>query len=322
MQINAVFNASSKYCQGAAALLVQKMPEPVAADKPQLRGAAKLITFSEVRSTLAAACDYGFGKSRLIGINIILLLIMMIAAAWWVFSSRATFRYTTMPVTRGAVIHMVTGSGTVNPELAIIVGTYVSGVIQELHCDYNTAVKKGQLCAKIDPRPFQTVVDQGKANLLAAKAQLEKDKASLTYAKLSFDRAAQLVGTNAVSQDAFDIAKSTYEQAQTQIALDEATIEQRQAELASAQVNLDYTDIVSPVDGVVVSRNVTMGETVAATYQTPTLFLIATDLTKMEVDTNVSESDVGGLKEGDNATFTVDAFPKRTFRGIVSQVRQ
>jgi len=246
----------------------------------------------------------------------------MIAAAWWVFSSRATFRYTTMPVTRGAITRIVTGSGTVNPELAIIVGTYVSGVIQELYCDYNTVVKKGQLCAKIDPRPFQTIVDQSKANILAAKAQQEKDKASLTYAKLNLDRAAQLVRTNAVSQDTFDIAKSTYEQAQTQIALDEAAIEQRQAELASAQVNLDYTNIISPVDGVVVSRNVTMGETVAATYQTPTLFLIATDLTKMEVDTNVSESDIAGLKEGNNATFTVDAFPKRTFRGVVSQVRQ
>ena len=298
------------------------MPKPVAADKPQHRGTAKLIAFPEVRSAFAVAVDYGFRKSRLVGISIILLLIVMIAAAWWVFSSSATFRYTTMPVTRGAVIHMVTGSGTVNPQLAIIVGTYVSGVIQELYCDYNTVVKKGQICAKIDPRPFQTIVDQSKANILAAKAQQEKDKASLTYAKLNLDRAAQLARTNAVSQDTFDIAKSTYEQAQTQIALDEAAIEQRQAELASAQVNLDYTNIISPVDGVVVSRNVTMGETVAATYQTPTLFLIATDLTKMEVDTNVSESDIAGLKEGNNATFTVDAFPKRTFRGVVSQVRQ
>lgn len=298
------------------------MLKPVAADKPQQGGAAKLIAFSEARSAIAIAVDYGCGKHRLIGISTILLLIAIIATAWWLLSSSASFRFTTMPVTRGAVVHIVTGSGTVNPELAIIVGTSVSGVIQEVYCDYNTVVKKGQLCAKIDPRPFQTVVDQGKANLLVAKAQLVKDKASHTYAKLSFDRAAKLVGTNAISQDAFDIAKSTYEQAKTQLALDEAAIEQRQAELASAQVNLDYTDIISPVDGVVVSRSVTMGETVAATYQTPTLFLIATDLTKMEVDTNVSESDTGGLNEGNNASFTVDAFPKRAFQGVVSQVRQ
>ena len=128
--------------------------------------------------------------------------------------------------------------------------------------------------------------------------------------------------TNAISRDAFDNAKSNYEQAQAQIAFDEATIQQRQAALDAAQVNLDYTDIVSPVDGTVVSRNVTMGQTVAASFQTPTLFLIATDLTKMEVDTNVSESDIGGIKVGNKATFTVDAFPKRTFEGTVSQVRQ
>jgi HlyD family secretion protein len=216
----------------------------------------------------------------------------------------------------------VTTTGAVNPELTIIVGTYVSGVIQQLYCDYNTQVKKGQVCAKIDPRPYQTVVDQNKANLAVAKAQLEKDKASLAYTKISYERSARLVQTNAISRDAFDSAKSTYQQAQAQITFDEATIQQRQAALDAAQVNLDYADIVSPVDGTVVSRNVTMGQTVAASFQTPTLFLIATDLTKMVVDTNVSESDIGGIKVGNKATFTVDAFPKRTFEGTVSQVRQ
>ena len=117
------------------------------------------------------------------------------------------------------------------------------------------------------------------------------------------------------SQDAYDSAKSTYDQAQAQIAFDEATIQQRQASLDAAQVNLDYTSIVSPVDGTVVSRNVTMGQTVAASFQTPTLFLIATDLAKMQVDTNVSESDIGGIKLGNKATFTVDAYAKRTFEG-------
>jgi HlyD family secretion protein len=130
------------------------------------------------------------------------------------------------------------------------------------------------------------------------------------------------VPTRAVSQDAYDSAKSTYDQAVAQITFDEATVQQRQASLDAAQVNLDYTDIVSPVDGTVVSRNVTMGQTVAASFQTPTLFLIATDLTKMEVDANVSESDIGGIKIGNKATFTVDAYAKRTFEGTVSQVRQ
>ena len=251
-----------------------------------------------------------------------LLVVAAVAATWWALDERSTVHYVTVPVAKGAVIRTVTSTGTVNPELTIIVGTAVSGIIQELNCDYNTLVKKGQVCAKIDPRPYQSVVDQNRANLAVAVAQLEKDQANLTYAKLALGRAATLLPTHAVSQDAYDSAKSTYDQALAQITFDEATIQQRQASLDAAQVNLDYTDIVSPVDGTVVSRNVTMGQTVAASFQTPTLFLIATDLTKMEVDANVSESDIGGIKTGNKATFTVDAYAKRTFEGTVSQVRQ
>ncbi len=243
-------------------------------------------------------------------------------AAWLTFGTNSSVRYMTAPVTLGAVTRTVTATGTVNPELTIIVGSYVSGVIQELTCDYNTEVKEGQVCAKIDPRPYQTLVDQNKANLAIARAQLEKDKASLVYAKLTYDRNLRLGQSNAVSQDAVDNTKNAYDQALAQIAFDEATIQQRQAALAAAQVNLDYTNIVSPVKGTVVSRNVTMGQTVAASFQTPTLFLIASDLTRMQVDTNVSESDVGGIEMGDKATFAVDAFPKRVFEGAVTQVRQ
>ena len=250
------------------------------------------------------------------------VIIVAIALTWWLSARNGTVRYTTASVTRGAVTRSVTATGTVNPVLTIIVGSYVSGVIQDLQCDYNTQVKKDQICAKIDPRPYQAIVDQNRANLAVSKAQLEKDKANLTYTKLALDRATSLVATNAVSRDSFDNTKNAYDQAQAQIAFDEATIQQRQAELASAQVNLDYTNIVSPVDGTVVSRNVTIGQTVAASFQTPTLFLIATDLTKMQVDTNVSESDIGGIGDGDKAFFTVDAFPKRTFDGTVTQVRQ
>jgi HlyD family secretion protein len=251
-----------------------------------------------------------------------LLIVAIAAASWWALTERSTIHYVSVPVAKGAVTRTVTATGTVNPELTIIVGTAVSGIIKELNCDYNTQVKKGQVCARIDPRPYQSAVDQNRANLAVANAQLEKDKANLTYAKLALGRAATLVQTHAVSQDAYDSAKSTYEQAVAQIAFDEATVQQRQAALDAAQVNLDYADIVSPVDGTVVSRNVTMGQTVAASFQTPTLFLIATDLTKMEVDANVSESDIGGIKLGNKATFTVDAYPKRTFEGTVSQVRQ
>jgi HlyD family secretion protein len=270
----------------------------------------------------AAKAARGPKKYPLIVGLLAVLLAVGIAGLWWVLGAAGTVQYTTGPVTRGAVTRTVTATGVVNPELTIIVGTYVSGVIQRLYCDYNTQVKKGQICAEIDTRPYQSVVDQAKANLAVAKAQLEKDKANLNYAKASFDRAARLIQTKAISEDAFDNAKSAYEQAQAQITFDEATIQQRQAMLDAAQVNLDYTQIVSPVDGTVVSRNVTMGQTVAASFQTPTLFLIATDLTKMTVDTNVSESDIGNIEVGDKAAFTVDAFARRVFRGTVSQVRQ
>ena len=251
-----------------------------------------------------------------------MLLVAAALAAWWTLTGKPKVAYTTAPATLGAINRAVTATGTVNPELTIIVGTYVSGVIQELSCDYNTEVKKGQVCARIDPRPYQTVVDQAKANLAVARAQLEKDKASLAYAQRAFERAGKLLPTSAISQDGFDNAKSVYEQALAQITFDQATIQQRQAVLDAAQVNLDYTEITSPVDGTVVSRNVTVGQTVAASFQTPTLFLIATDLAKMQVDANVSESDIGTISLGDTAVFSVDAFPKRTFRGTVSQVRQ
>jgi HlyD family secretion protein len=295
--------------------------ERVVPDAPQQDASGKLVQFRVVPPALEKPAVH-IRTSWLIGTLLSLLVLIAVAIAWWTLGTSSAVRYTTVPVARGAVTRAVTATGAVNPELTIIVGTYVSGVIQELYCDYNTEVKKGQLCAKIDPRPYQTIVDQSKANLAVAKAQLDKDKASLTYAKIAFDRAARLVQTRAVSQDAFDNAKSNYDQAQAQVAFDEATIQQRQAVLDAAQVNLDYTDIISPVDGIVVSRNVTMGQTVAASFQTPTLFLIATDLTKMQVDTNVSESDIGGIKAGQKSNFTVDAFPKRTFRGIVGQVRQ
>jgi RND family efflux transporter, MFP subunit len=263
-----------------------------------------------------------FNRHWLIAGLAALLIVAIAGATWWTLAERSTIHYVSVPVAKGAVTRTVTATGTVNPELTIIVGTAVSGIIQELSCDYNTQVKKGQVCARIDPRPYQSLVDQNRANLAVANAQLEKDKANLTYAKLALGRAATLVQTHAVSQDAYDSAKSTYDQALAQITFDEATIQQRQASLDAAQVNLDYANIVSPVDGTVVSRNVTMGQTVAASFQTPTLFLIATDLTKMEVDANVSESDIGGIKLGNKATFTVDAFTKRTFEGTVKQVRQ
>src|SRR5450631_3108058 len=296
------------------------MNKPVAIDTARIEPVAPVVLVPKPPPIVPAGPR--FRKTWLFAGLLSLAVLAAIGVAWWLASGDENVRYTTAPVTRGDVTRAVTATGTVNPVLTIIVGTYVSGVIQELSCDYNTQVKRGQICAKIDPRPYQTVVDQNRANLTAAKAQVEKSKVGLAYAQLTYDRMARLGQTNAVSKDSVDNAKNLLDQARAQVGVDEADIALHEAQLATAQVNLDYTNIVSPVDGTVVSRNVTMGQTVAASFQTPTLFLIATDLTKMQVDTNVSESDIGGIALGNNATFTVDAFPKRTFDGVVNQVRQ
>ena len=242
--------------------------------------------------------------------------------AWRGVRGGPPIRYVTASAAQGVVERTVTATGTLNPTLTVIVGSYVSGTIVSLSCDYNTPVKVGQVCAKIEPRPYQTAVDQAKANIAVAKAQLVKDKANLDYAGTNNQRLQQLVKQGSISNDAADQARNAFEQAQAQVGLDEATIELRRAELEAAQVNLDYTNIVSPVDGVVISRNVTQGQTVASSLQTPTLFLVGADLTQMQVDTNVSESDIGGVKESDAASFTVDAYGKRVFNGKVVQVRQ
>jgi HlyD family secretion protein len=295
------------------------MNKPMGPGVPRSEGPAPVTL---VPSPSSAPARSGWRKPWAIGGLLVLAVIAAVGAAWWFVSAGGGVRYATATVTRGAVTRAVTATGTVNPVLTIIVGSYVSGVIQEINCDYNTQVKKGQVCAKIDPRPYQTVVDQAKANLAQAQAQLAKDQANLDYAQLNYDRNARLAQTSAISKDTLDNSKNALDQAQAQLGVDRATIAQRQAQLEAAEVNLGYTEIVSPVDGTVVSRNVTVGQTVAASFQTPTLFLIATDLTKMQVDTNVSESDIGGIKEGDKVFFTVDAFPKRTFQGAVAQVRQ
>ena len=234
------------------------------------------------------------------------MLLAAVAAAIVYVRWRApadTGRWVTAEVTRGPIVRAITTTGAVDPVITVLVGAYVSGTINACYCDYNTQVKAGQLCATIDPRPYQVVVDQDTANLATAEAQLRKDEAGLAYAKINFERDTRLRTHGVVSQDAVDSDRSAYGQAE-------------------AQVNLDYTKIVSPVDGTVVARNITIGQTVAASFQTPTLFLIAQDLTKMQVDTNVSESDVGAAKVGEKATFTVEAFPGRTFTGRVSQVRE
>ena len=246
-------------------------------------------------------------RSRWVALGL-LAVVATVGLAWWAMHGTVPAQYVAAPVTRGAVTRAVTATGTVNPVLTIIVGTYVSGVIQNLYCDYNTQVRANQVCAKIDPRPYQAIFDQYSGQLLRDQAVLDKDRTDLA-------RYQRLAAENSIArQQAEDQAYIVNQDAAT-VKLDQALVE-------GAKLNLDYTDIISPVNGTVVSRSVTGGQTVAASFQTPTLFLIATDLKQMEVDTNTSEGDMGGVKQGDDATFTVDAFPQRVFQGRVTQVRQ
>jgi HlyD family secretion protein len=255
--------------------------------------------------------------------RLLVLALVVLAASgifWWRAKSRKA-QYVTAAVTRGSIQRSVTTTGALNPLVTVQVGSYVSGTIKALGCDYNTEVVVGQVCAVVDPLPFQLIVDQDKAAVGVAEAQLNKDKAALVYAKGAFERDAKLLAEGSVSQDTVDSEKSTLDQMVATIALDQASIVNKVATLKAAQVNLDYTRIVSPVVGTVITRAIDVGQTVAASLSSPTLFLIGKDLTKMQVDTNVSEADVGAVRVGQDAFFTVQAYPGRTFRGKVMMIR-
>jgi HlyD family secretion protein len=243
-------------------------------------------------------------------------------ALWWSRRGDGDARgYVTAAVERGDITATVTATGTVNPVTTVQVGTYVSGPIIAIDVDFNSPVRKGQRVARIDPAPFQVKVQRAEANLANARAGAEKARADLELKRLTLERNRELRARDFISANDLDTAKSNYDQAVAQVALQDAAVKQAEAELAEARINLRYTDILSPVDGVVVSRNVDVGQTVAASFQTPTLFQIAQDLTKMQVNTSVSEADIGVVAAEQPATFTVDAYPGREFRGTVTQVR-
>ena len=243
-------------------------------------------------------------------------------ALWWWLLRVAPLHYVTARVTRGDIQRSVTMTGALNPVVTAQVGSYVSGNIKSWSCDYNTAVKTGQRCALIDPLPFQVVVDQDEANVRVALAQLAKDQAAVKNAALIYDHDTKLIGQGIVSQETLDTDKSTLDQDQAQVKLDTATIAAQKAMLHAAQVNLGYTNIVSPVDGMVITRYIDVGQTVVSSLQSSTLFLIGKDMRNMQVDTNVSEADVGEVAPGQKATFTVQAYPNRTFVGKVRQIRE
>jgi HlyD family secretion protein len=252
------------------------------------------------------------------------VLIAAVAGAyafWGQQSETGHDSYVTETLGRGPVTSTVIATGVVNPVTTVQVGTYVSGPIIAIDVDFNSQVRKGQRVAKIDPAPFQVKVRSAEANLANARAKVVKSRADLDLKRLTFERNGELRTKDLIAQNDLDTAKSNYDQAVAQLALDAAAVKQAEASLEEARINLNYTDISSPVDGVVVSRNVDVGQTVAASFQTPTLFLIAQDLTHMQVDASVSESDIGTVRDGQSAVFGVDAFPGREFVGKVVQVR-
>ena len=229
--------------------------------------------------------------------------------------------YKTVPVVKKNLMQTVEASGTVNPVQSVNIGSQVSGRIYKLYVDYNSKVTKGQLLAEIDPSLFQASVDKSQADVSLAKANYEKIKAQVTYNGENYKRHSRLYEKHFVSKDEVESSYKTYIASKAELQAAAASIKQAEANLQTAQTNLNYTKIISPVDGVVVSRAVDVGQTVAASFQTPELFVVAEDLTEMQIEVSVSEADIGKIKEGQEVEYTLDGYPDETFNGVVSQVR-
>ena len=215
--------------------------------------------------------------------------------------------FNTVPVASGELTATVTATGILNPVVNVTVGSQVSGRISKLNVDFNSVVTSNQVIAEIDPSTYQAMASQATADLANAKANLELQQ-------INARRSRELFTNKLISESDNDTAVATLHEA-------EALLQIKQASLNNALVNLNYCKIVSPVDGVVILRAVELGQTVASSFSTPTIFQIANDLTKMQIDSNVAEADVGGVVEGQSVEFTVDAYPTRTFHGVVKQVR-
>ena len=258
-------------------------------------------------------------KKILIGI---IILIIIAAGVFVLFRDKEPeIKFRTVNVSMGDIREVVTASGTVNAVTTVLVGTQVSGTIKHIYVDFNSQVKRDQLIARIDPAIFEAQVEQARANLLSARANLEKADAALVDAKRTFDRTKELYQRNLIARSELDTAETNHETSKAQVEVAKAQIVQTEAALRLSGTNLRYTSIVSPVDGIVVSRNVDVGQTVAASFQTPTLFTIAQDLTKMQINTNVDEADIGKIKMGQPVEFNVDAYPEIIFNGKVWQIR-
>lgn len=224
-------------------------------------------------------------------------------------------------VSRGSIVKVVSASGTLEAVETVQVGTQVSGTVQALTADFNSIVKKGQVLARLDPSLIQADINRAEASLLGAEADRERLKVTLGDAETKLQRARELAARQLIPATDLETAEITHKTAAAQVRASDAQVTQAKAVLAQAKVNLAKTVITSPINGIVISRSVDLGQTVAASLQAPTLFTIAADLTHMQVNANIDESDLGSIHDGQEVTFKVDAFPAETYRGVVKQVR-
>ena len=244
-----------------------------------------------------------------------------VALSWLFRGDNEINSYQTYKLAKGDIVEKITASGTINPISTINIGTQVSGTISEIYVDYNSKVKKNQLLAQIDPALFEATVGQKRAALSVAKAEVQVAENEMDYAKKNLERIKKLNASRYSADKELDLAEKEYNNAVAQLALKKAQVEQNQAALDSAETELRYTKIISPVDGIVVSKEVEVGQTVAASFQTPTLFNVAEDLTKMQIEASVVEADIAKVKNGQTVEFSVDSFPDEVFIGKVTQVR-
>jgi HlyD family secretion protein len=228
---------------------------------------------------------------------------------------------TTQPFSRGDIVDAVSATGTLEAVKTVEVGTQVSGVVRELNADFNSIVRKGQVIARLDPQLIQTQIEQQSANVMRARAEVDRLKVSQADAEQKLERARQLNARSLIPRTELESAEVAVQQASAQVTAAQASLTQAQAQLKNQKVNLGYTTITSPIDGIVISRNVDAGQTVAASMNAPTLFVLAADLTQMQVIASIDESDVGRIRPGQAVNFQVDAYPNDRFTGIVAQVR-
>lgn len=256
-----------------------------------------------------------------LGIGLALTLVG--GGAWlkWGLARPTKPTYQTSAVDRGAIAAKVSATGTLSALVTVQVGSQVSGRLQLLRADFNSQVHKGEVLAKLDPQLFEAALEREEANTSAARSSLQKAEVEALTAQRQAERSAFLAKRRLIAQADLETAQTTADSAKAQVAVARANLEQAHAALQQAQVNLAYTTVVSPVDGIVISRNVDVGQTVAASLQAPTLFVIAQNLRKMQVDTSISEADIGRLRPGMPAVFSVDAYPNETFRASIRQIR-